>query len=229
MESKLDTIRIAVGYDERESVAYHTFVQSIIDTCTTPISVTPLVLKTIKNYSETHQDGSNAFIYSRFLTPLIFNYDGWAIYADGDMICMDDMKNLWSMRSEKYAVMVAKHDYRTKATKKYLGNKNQDYPRKNWSSLILWNCTHPSNACLTADFVSTKTGSYLHRFSWLSENEIGELPLTWNWLTSEYPDNNEASLLHFTLGTPCFKEYSMSAMSHIWHEAHKKSQSGVGD
>jgi len=222
----LEIIRLTVGYDERESIAYHTFIQSLIDNSSIPISVTPLVLRSIKNYYERHTDGSNSFIYSRFLTPLIYGYDGWAIYADGDMVCRSDIKKLWDLRNEKYAVMVVKHDYKTKSQKKYLGNINQDYPRKNWSSLILWNCKHPSNSCLTSDYIMTKSGAYLHRFSWLDDDEIGELPITWNWLTTEYPDNYNAHLLHYTLGTPCFSDYAESPMADVWHKAHKKSQNG---
>ena len=123
---------IYVGYDEREAIAYHNFCNSIIRHSTQPLSFTPLALNNVKSYTEAHTDGSNSFIYSRFLVPYLQGYKGWALFADGDMICQDDIAKLWAMRDETKAVMVVKHDYKTKFNKKYLGNKNQDYPRKNW-------------------------------------------------------------------------------------------------
>jgi len=216
-----------VGFDQREAVAFHTFVQSVINVTSLPVSVMPLVLNALPGYSETHTDGSNTFIYSRFLTPYLTNFEGWAIFADGDMICREDLKNLWDLRDDRYAVMVVKHDYQTKAHQKYLGNKNENYPKKNWSSVILWNCAHPKNRNLTPDFVMSKDGKFLHRFSWLDDGDIGEIPKEWNWLTTEYPDNYQAKLLHYTLGTPCFKDYKTSAMADLWWGAHGQSQEGI--
>jgi len=221
-------IRITIGYDEREAVAYHTFCQSILEKSSMPVAFTPLVLKALPNYVEKHTDGSNPFIYSRFLTPALFDFKGWPIFADGDMICRDDIAKLWALRDETKAVMCAKHDYKTKAQDKYLGNKNQDYPRKNWSSMVLWNCGHPANAILEPDFVMQQTGAFLHRFSWLDDALVGEIDKSWNWLVTEYPDNYDAHLLHYTLGTPCFKDYWSSDMADEWHTAHARSQHGIG-
>lgn len=220
-------IRIAIGYDEREAVAYHTFCQSILEKASQPVSFTPLVLPALPGYTESHRDGSNAFIYSRFLTPFLFGFEGWAIFADGDMICREDIASLWALRDESKAVQCAKHDYKTKAQDKYLGNKNQDYPRKNWSSLVLWNCGHPDNRILTPEFVQHQTGAFLHRFTWLKDEQVGELPKEWNWLTTEYPDNYDAKLLHYTLGTPCFKDYWSCDMADEWHSAYARTQKGM--
>ena len=144
------------------------------------------------------------------------------------MICRADIAKLWSLRDESKAVMVVKHDYKTKAHGKYLGNKNEDYPRKNWSSVILFNCGHPANKVLTPDFVMKQTGAFLHRFTWLSDDLIGEIPKEWNWLAIEYPDNFDAKLVHYTLGTPCFKDYWSSNMAGEWHEAYRTIQDGIG-
>jgi lipopolysaccharide biosynthesis glycosyltransferase len=221
-----DILKIVVGFDQRESIAYHTFVQSIIEKCSVPIMFTPLAMNTLKGYKETHTDKSNDFIYSRFLTPYLNNFDGWAIFADGDMICQADLKELWGLRDESKALQVVKHDYKTKAQKKYLGNINEDYPKKNWSSLILWNCSHPKHKILTPEFIASQTGKYLHRFSWLDENEIGELPKEWNWLAIEYPVNKNAKLIHYTLGTPCFKEYKDTDMADIWYQTYNRTIDG---
>ena len=221
-------IRIAIGFDQREAVAYHTFCQSILEKASAPVSFTPLVLGALKGFSETHTDGSNAFIYSRFLTPWLMDFNGWAIFADGDMICLDDVAKLWALRDETKAIQVVHHNYQTKAHDKYLGNKNENYPRKNWSSVILWNCAHPKHKILTPEFVMQQTGAFLHRFTWLDDSEVGALPKEWNWLTTEYEDNYQASLLHYTLGTPCFKDYAHSEMSDVWHQAHERINQGMG-
>ena len=117
-------------------------------------------------------------------------------------------------------------DYKTKFKKKYLGNINEDYPRKNWSSVILWNCSHPKHKILTPSFVSQQTGKFLHRFSWLEDNEIGELPIEWNWLAIEYEANPNAKLIHYTLGTPCFKEFKNTDMSDQWYKYNQLAQKG---
>jgi lipopolysaccharide biosynthesis glycosyltransferase len=221
-----EKINIIVGFDQRESVAYHTFTQSIIEKSSLPVSFVPLAINTLKEYEEKHTDKSNDFIYSRFLTPYLNNFQNWAIFADGDMICQADIKELWDLRDESKALLVVKHDYQTKAHQKYLGNINENYPRKNWSSLILWNCSHPKHKILTPDFIANQSGKYLHRFSWLDNNDIGELPAEWNWLAIEYPENKKAKLIHYTLGTPCFKNYQNTEMSDIWHETHQRVMQG---
>jgi lipopolysaccharide biosynthesis glycosyltransferase len=225
----VEKINMVIGFDQRESIAYHTFTQSIIDKSSLPVSFTPLAINTLKGYQETHADKSNDFVYSRFLTPYLNAFSGWAIFADGDMICQSDVKELWDLRDQTKAVLVVKHDYKTKTQKKYLGNINRNYPKKNWSSIILWNCAHPKHRILTPDFVSNQTGKFLHRFSWLEDEDIGDLPKDWNWLAIEYPENKSAKLIHYTLGTPCFKEYWDSEMSDIWHATQKRTTFGMKD
>ena len=222
-----DKINIVVGFDQREAVAYHTFTQSIIEKSSIPVFFTPLAVNTLKDYKETHKDRSNDFIYSRFLTPYLNNFTGWAIFADGDMVCQSDIKELWDLRDESKALLVVKHNYETKKSIKYLGNINENYPRKNWSSLILWNCAHPKHRMLTPEFIANQSGKFLHRFSWLEDHDIGELPVEWNWLAVEYPVNTKAKIIHYTLGTPCFKDYKDTDMSDNWFNVHRRSLEGL--
>jgi lipopolysaccharide biosynthesis glycosyltransferase len=214
-------INIFVGYDTKETVAYHVCSNSIVRQATQPVSIVPLALNLLNDYTETHTDTSNEFVYSRFLVPHLMNYNGWAIFIDGDMILQDDITNLWNLRDDSKAVMVVKHDYKTKQSVKYLNAKNEDYPCKNWSSVILWNCSHSAHKKLSPEVVQHSTGSYLHRFSWLTDNDIGELPIEWNWLADEYGDNADAKLIHYTLGTPCFEEFANTPMSEYWHTEFK--------
>ena len=210
-------IPIFIGYDPREAIAYHVCTNSIIRQSSEPVSLNPLALNILKGYEEKHTDGSNHFIYSRFLVPHLMGYKGWAIFMDGDMLLRDDISKLWALRDESKAVMVVKHDYKTKMTEKYLGSKNENYPRKNWSSVILWNCSHPANSIITPEFVQNATGAQVHRFSWLDDSLIGELPIEWNWLPDELGANLNAKLLHYTLGTPSFHEFATTPMGDEWH------------
>jgi lipopolysaccharide biosynthesis glycosyltransferase len=210
-------IPIFVGYDPREAIAYHTCVNSIIRHATQPVAIVPVALNLFQDYEETHGDNSNHFVYTRFLVPHLMSYTGWAIFIDGDMILRDDIVKLWNLRESHCDVMVVKHNYKTRMTEKYLGSKNEDYPRKNWSSVILWNCSSWPNRKLTPEFVQHQPGSYLHRFSWLDDARIGELPVEWNWLPDEFGANPEAKLLHYTLGTPCFHEFADTPQNEEWH------------
>jgi len=216
----MKSIPVFIGYDPREAVAYHTCANSIIRHASRPVAIVPLALNLFEDYKETHTDGSNHFIYSRFLVPHLMEYTGHAIFIDGDMIVRDDIVELWEQRDVTKDVQVVKHDYRTRMTEKYLGAKNEDYPRKNWSSVILWNCNSFPNRRLTPDFVQQSTGSFLHRFTWLDDERIGELPREWNWLPDEYGPNPDAKLLHYTLGTPCFHEFATTPMADEWHQEH---------
>jgi len=213
-------IPVFVGYDPREAVAYHTCANSIIRHASRPVAIVPLALNLFDDYKETHTDGSNHFIYSRFLVPHLMEYTGHAIFIDGDMIVRNDIVELWEQRDVTKDVQVVKHDYKTRMTEKYLGAPNENYPRKNWSSVILWNCNSFPNRRLTPDFVQKSTGSFLHRFTWLDDERIGELSREWNWLPDEYGSNPDAKLLHYTLGTPCFHEFATTPMADEWHREH---------
>jgi lipopolysaccharide biosynthesis glycosyltransferase len=211
-------ITIFIGYDTRETVAFHVCANSIIRHATKPVSIVPLALNLLNDYSETHIDGSNSFTYSRFLVPHLMNYQGHAVYLDGDMIVLEDISNLYMLASQSYAVQVVKHNYISTHTTKYLGAKNENYPRKNWSSVIVWNCAHATNRQLTPKYIEKHTGAHLHRFSWLQETEIGELPIEWNWLPDELGVNTQAKLLHYTLGMPCFDEFSKVPQADLWQQ-----------
>jgi lipopolysaccharide biosynthesis glycosyltransferase len=213
----MKAIPVYIGYDPREAIAFHTCANSIIRHASKPVSIIPVALNLFRDYEETHTDGSNHFIYTRFLVPHLQEYTGWAIFIDGDMIVRDDIVKLWELQNPYNDVMVVKHDYKTCMPVKYLGAKNEDYPRKNWSSVILWNCNSFPNRKLTPQFVQHATGSELHRFSWLDDDRIGELPPEWNWLPDEYGINRDAKLLHYTLGTPCFQEFADTPQGDEWH------------
>lgn len=209
-------VKIFVGYDPKEAICYSVCSNSITRYATRPVSITPLNLKNLPGYTEVHTDGSTEFSYSRFLVPYLMDYQGWAIYMDCDMIITSDIQELWNMIDPTKAVQCVKHDYKTKQQVKFFNNTNQNYAKKNWSSLMLFNCGHPAVQQLTPKFIENNTGTFLHQFEWLDENLIGELPIEWNWLADEYGINNKAKLVHYTLGAPCFEEYKNIPMADVW-------------
>jgi lipopolysaccharide biosynthesis glycosyltransferase len=216
-------IPLYAGYDLREAVGYSVFCQSLIERASVPVAFIPLHGPMLGKF-DGQRDGTNAFIYSRFLIPYLQCYQGWAIFADAsDMVMQDDIAKLWALRDESKAVMVVKHDYKTRNYRKYIGTAmeavNVDYPRKNWSSVILWNCGHAANRILTPDLVKESPGSFLHRFSWLTDEQIGELPQEWNALVGEQ-DVSLASLLHFTLGIPAIDAYRHCDGARHWFKAY---------
>jgi lipopolysaccharide biosynthesis glycosyltransferase len=222
-------IRLFAGFDEREEVGYHAFCSSVIERSTVPVSFTPLSLNTVqKVYGAGHRDGSNGFIYLRFLIPYLQQFEGWAIFVDGaDMICNADIAELWAMRDPFKAVQVVKHDYKTKHPRKYVGTAmesgNADYPRKQWSSVMLINCSHYAWRSLTPERVAGLPGSYLHRFEFIEDGRIGELPREWNHLVGEDEPNPDAKLIHYTLGVPAFPHYRHCEHADKWFKALAKA------
>jgi hypothetical protein len=223
-------IPLFVGFDPREAAAYHVFCQSVIDYASVPVQFIPLHNPMLRGF-DGQKDGTNAFIYSRYLIPSLMNYRGWAMFADGDMVVRDDIENLWCLRDERYAVMCVKHDYKTGHPRKYIGtpleNDNVDYERKNWSSVMMFNCSHPSNRVLNEWLVAEAGGSFLHRFKWLKDEEIGALPPEWNVLVGE--QSGVCKLAHYTLGVPGFRHYANCDHSDEWFDARDRVNHLVGE
>ncbi len=131
-------------------------------------------------------------------------FQGWAIFMDCDMLCRADISDLWALRDERFAVMCVQHDHQPTEASKFLGETQSAYPKKNWSSLMLLNCSRCQ--ALTPEYVNSASGLDLHRFHWLDgDHQIGALPNRWNHLVGvQEPASEEAALLHWTLGGPGF-------------------------
>ena len=226
----IEPIRVFIGYDPKEAVAYHVCCNSIITRATRPVQIYPLALNLFASeYTEGHEDGSNEFVYSRFLVPWLCHWSGWAIYLDGDMLVRNDIAELWDRRRGDMGVQVVKHDYKTKHPVKYFGAKNEDYPRKNWSSMILWNCAYFPNRRLTPHYVSQAMGAHLHRFAWLKDEQIDAVPPTWNHLVGEYEHEPEAKLLHFTVAIPALEGYENQEGADEWRGELAKAMEPIGN
>jgi lipopolysaccharide biosynthesis glycosyltransferase len=225
-----EPLKIFVGWDSREDIAYQSCKQSIIDTASVNVDIVPLKQKSLKReevyWRKKDKLASTEFTFTRFLVPTLQHYKGWALFIDCDFIALDDVKKLFDQADDKYAVMCAKHDYTPKEGIKMDGKKQHQYPRKNWSSMMLINCGHPSNANLTKELINDPetTGKYLHRFSWLKDEEIGEISHEWNWLVGWYnePKDGTPKFLHYTEGGPWFPEYAYCEYANDYYKNERK-------
>jgi hypothetical protein len=206
-------IPLFIGYDPVESVAFHTLCHSIISRSTVPVSITPIgntVLPKGFWWRERGRYDSTEFSNARFVVPYLMNYSGWAIFMDCDMIMLDDIEELWAQRDDRYSVMVVKHCHVPREDKKFLGAIQTRYPLKNWSSLMMFNTSHPHCRSLTRSYINTVSGLDLHEFAWTLPSFIGEIQGRWNELTvgpdeTQHPENERdvpISLLHYTRGGP---------------------------
>lgn len=187
---------IYIGYDEIESISYYTLMHSIMLNCNKPIAFHPVKKSLMPFYTRKRDPKqSNEFSFTRFLVPYMNKYTGWALFMDCDMLVRTDINELFELRDESKALMVCKHDYKPKDSVKFLGNIQYPYPKKNWSSVMLFNCSHFHTRRLTPEYVNTATGLDLHQMKWT--DRVGELPLEWNWL-DEYSYNPDAKNVHFT-------------------------------
>lgn len=210
-------IPVFIGFDPRETVAWHVLCHSILVRSSQPVSFIPLALDHLHDVYTRPRDPlqSTDFSFTRFLVPYLSGYTGWSIYLDCDIIMQADIAELWSLRDEQYAVMCVKHQHQPSESTKFLGATQTVYPKKNWSSVLLYN--NAKCATLTPEYVNSATGLELHQFSWLlGEQEIGELPKTWNHLVGYDAPDALAKNIHFTTGGPYFKEYSYCEHSGNW-------------
>ncbi len=210
-------IRVFIGYDPREAVAFSVLAYSIQARVSEPVSITPLMLSQLKGVltRERHPLQSTDFSFSRFLTPYLSDYSGWSVFMDCDMLVLDDLARLWKLRDERYAVMVVKHDHVPKESVKFLGEPQTRYEKKNWSSVMLFN--NAKCRALTPEYVNMASGLELHQFKWLeSDDLIGALPDKWNHLVGYNPPRRDASLVHYTQGGPYFPDYKDCEYAEEW-------------
>ena len=216
-------MKVFVGYDTREDIAYQVCKHSILKRQPNA-DVRPLKQQELREagwYSRpVDKLASTEFTFTRFLVPELSNFDGWAVFMDCDMILTTDISDLFNQANDQYAVMCVKHDYRIKEGFKMDGQKQTIYPRKNWSSVMLFNCGHPSNRKLNRSLINDPeiNGAYLHRFSWLDDSEIGSLDHTWNYLAGIYDDIELPNIIHYTEGGPWFDnpEYRFCDFHQEW-------------
>lgn len=243
---------VYIGWDSREAVAADVCSHSIKKR--TPAAVKIKYLK----HRELRKDGvfsrpwlvdgptggwtdlldnrpfSTEFSHTRFLVPSLMKYKGWALFCDSDMVFLTDIGDLFALCNDKYAVMCVKHIHKpAPQSMKMDGRQQLSYHRKNWSSFVLFNCGHPSNACLTPERVNFMKGSDLHSFSWLKEHEIGDLPYSYNFISGVSPKLEKSGqmpdVIHYTEGGPWFPECEEIPYGGTWLQEYEDwQQNGHG-
>ncbi len=238
------TLLIYIGFDAGEPQTYSVCEFSLRRRASIPLLIRALDCRTLHHagfYDRPwHMDGktmvddrdgkpfSTEFSFTRFLVPSLSLFEDWALFCDGDFLYLEDVAKLAALADDKYAVMVVKHVHNPLEETKMDGRAQTRYFRKNWSSLVLWNCSHPSNRILTPRVVNQETGQWLHAFSWLKEEEIGALPLRWNYLANvSGAYSGTPSAVHYTLGTPEYEAHDQGQFADLWkaeYEFFKASQ-----
>jgi lipopolysaccharide biosynthesis glycosyltransferase len=214
--------KVYIGYDSREKIAAEVCKYSLRKNAKKKISIKYLKLNSLRKkklYTRKEDKlSSTEFTFSRFLVPILNKFSGWAIFCDCDFLWLTDIEELFKLKNDKYAVMCVKHDYKPLNKTKMDGKAQLHYPRKNWSSLILWNCSHPANKRLSLNIINSKDGKYLHRFGWLKNSLIGSINKEWNWLVGWYKEPRDGSpkALHFTEGGPWFKNHKNVDYANLW-------------
>lgn len=227
-------LKVYIGFDQREKCAYDVCRKSIEHNTHNNVSIVPLCHKQLRRqgwftrpwltnaYNGNMTDlvdgkpFSTEFSHTRFLVPALMKYKGWALFMDCDMVWDANIKDLFALCDDKYAVMCVKHHHKPAEAAKMDGVPQTQYYRKNWSSFMLWNCGHPTNQKLTPDVVSTRPGSWLHSFAWLEDMHIGALPTDYNWIQENSPATVKPRVIHYTEGGPWFENYKDVKHADVW-------------
>jgi hypothetical protein len=230
-------IKVYIGYDEREMQAANVAVKTLAQVTKGQLSAQLLDAKKLNDYGmlsriSDHRGGqdydliSNApkstrFAISRFLTPLLAQ-SGWALFVDCDVVFREDPRHMLEEVDAIHAVNVVKHEYVPSSEWKMVNQRNERYHRKNWSSVMLFNCDHTANRRLSLRDINERRGLELHQFYWLHGSEIGDLDRRWNWLVGEQkePDPDKGGgIAHFTLGGPFTDGWKGAEHDDIWNRA----------
>jgi len=216
----MNRLNIFIGYDSAAPVLFNVAQHSIHTRTNSQCVIRPLILNQLQSIYKRapHQLASTEFSFSRFLVPYLSDFEGWSLFMDNDVVVLDDIQKLFDLANEDFALMCVKHVHEPKENKKFLGKAQTVYEKKNWSSLMLFN--NQKCKALSPEYVENATGLELHQFHWLeSEDLIGSLPITWNFLagySNDCTNEKDIQLIHYTDGAPCYEGYEKSDKSRIW-------------
>lgn len=214
--------KVFVGYDSREDIAWQVCRHSLLRNSEKAVNVIPLrqpVLRELGLYTRApDSEASTEFSLTRFLTPYLAARGGWVLFCDCDFLFTSDVRSVFEQLDPAKALYCVQHDYTPAHRIKMDGKKQAVYPRKNWSSFMLFNCDHPDVRALTPAVVNSVSPAFLHRFEWIKkDSDIGALDLDWNFLEGEYPKPRKTPrVIHFTNGGPWFEEWQNCDYADLW-------------
>ena len=214
--------KIFVGYDSREDIAWQVARHSLLRHADGDLDVIPLrqpTLRELQLYTRPYDAlSSTEFSLTRFLTPFIAARSGWVLFCDCDFLFTTDVRKVFEKLDASKALYCVQHDYTPAHGVKMDGKQQTIYPRKNWSSFMLFNCDHPDVQALTPSVVNTASPAYLHRFEWIRDDAaIGALDLDWNFLEGEYQKPaTTPRVIHYTNGGPWFDNWKDVDFADLW-------------
>ena len=220
--SQRGTAKIFVGYDSREDIAWQVCRHSLQRHADDDLTVIPIrqqPLRELGLYTRAvDSKSSTEFSITRFLTPYLAAQSGWAVFCDCDFLFTVDVRQVFEGLDPSKAVYCVQHDYTPAHTIKMDGKQQAAYPRKNWSSFMVFNCDHPDVQALTPAVINSAEPAYLHRFNWVRDSQaIGALDLDWNFLVGEYPKPQQTPrVLHYTVGGPWFDAWQDCDYADLW-------------
>lgn len=227
---------IWIGRDRREETAFQVARGSLLRHLTQPIPVHALELAALKAYGlymrpTSHKDGrmidelsirpdydgsvSTEHANARFLVPYLAK-SGLAMFTDGDVLFRADVARAFEGLDRSKAVHCVKHDHAPHNTTKMDGQLQTRYARKNWSSVVIFDCDHPANKGLTLELINERPGRDLHAFCWLEDDQIGSLDQSWNFLVGHTSPEVVPDIVHFTNGTPDMPGYGDVPFAPEW-------------
>lgn len=222
----MKAFRVFIGYDPREDIAYRVAARSLLDKSSIPLEIIPIVQGDLRRRGlytrEKDPLSSTEFSFTRFLTPYLCDYQGWALFVDCDFLFRRDIAEILEYTDTSKAVLVVKHDYTPAESTKMDGCVQHPYPKKNWSSCILWNAAAEECRSLTPEVVNIQSGMYLHQFKWIPDpSRIGSLPITFNYLEGVYSaaDEPDPIAVHYTRGGPWFPQWQHVEYNMDWNSA----------
>lgn len=228
--------QVFIGFDRREAAAYAVAANSARRRLTAPIPIHAIELEAMRDlglyrrptsrgettgvlFDEISQAPmSTEFALTRFLTPILANRRGWAVFMDSDVLVRGNLARLFEEADSSKAVQVVKHRQEVAPGEvKMDGQPQLAYARKNWSSVMLFNCGHPALDALSVALVNTARGLDLHQFAWLDDELIGDLHPEWNWLVG-HSDSAvvDPQIVHFTDGFPLMPGYERQPYADEW-------------
>lgn len=213
-------LKIYVGYDFREDIAWQVARHSVLRHTKGAIEIYPLKQPTLREiglYTRGEDKASTEFSLTRFLTPYLAAYEGWSIFMDCDFLVSRDITEILALLDPAKALYCVQHDYTPANMVKMDGKQQTVYPRKNWSSFMAFNGAHPKVKALTPAVVNNEGPGFLHRFSWLADEDIGALDREWNFLEGEYAKPETMPMcVHYTNGGPWFDNWQEVDFADEW-------------
>lgn len=216
----MNDLNVFIGLDSSHKIAYDVCRFSIISNTNLKINVFPINRYNVPVYNRPiDKTESTDFSFARFFVPYCSDFKGVSIFVDGDFLFLKDIKNLIDLFDDRFAIMCCKHNYIPTQKFKMDGKIQTIFPKKNWSSLMIFNNSHPKLRTLNPDTINCQSGAFLHQFKFLDEDEVGSIPVEWNWLVGWYKESSEfyPKALHFTEGGPWLEQYKNVEYSDVFN------------